>query len=406
MRKACVVFPSYWARRKEEGWLPGDAVYDHPIPLDEEGTLLRALKSLEILESRDFEVVVLAIPTSEDIADAVEEKVKEIIREARREVAAPIHVFGSSHLRKIHAWLESAGGVGLRDLVRLRGYSHVRNLCILVPHILGSETAVLIDDDEVFEDPRFMDKALEVIGGTLNDEPVYAVAGYYLQPDGQYRVKKAFEPWMRHWDQVDRMNEAFDTFIGRPPRYKVTPFVFGGNMVIHRDLFTKVPFDPLVPRGEDIDYLINARMFGFKFFLDNTLAIKHLPPPKTHPAWRRLREDVFRFLFEREKIRRQRPLPGMMPVRPEDYDPYPGAFLKDDLESKVEGASRVLAEFYREKGDADGAEESLRTVALMREVLRDERNPFDDLLKLQARWERLMDLAAHLDAREVFADIP
>lgn len=53
--------------------------------------------------------------------------------------------------------------------------------------------------------------------------------------------------------------------IGTEPRLKATPFVFGGNMVIHRNLFTVVPFDQNVRRGEDIDFLINARMLGFHF---------------------------------------------------------------------------------------------------------------------------------------------
>jgi len=405
MGKACMVFPSYWARKREEGWIPGDAVYDHPIPLDEEGTLLRALKSLKILDFKDFEVVVIAVPTSETIADAVEEKVSGIIQEAKREVEVPIHLFGPSHLRKIHDELEREGKGDLIDLLQLRGYSNVRNLCVFVPHLLGKTVAILIDDDEVFEDPRFMDKALESVGGTIDGGPVYAVAGYYLQPDGGYLVKKAHEPWMEHWDQMDRMNEAFEKFIGRPPRFKVTPFVFGGNMVIHRELFMKIPFDPLVPRGEDIDYLINARMFGFKFYLDNTLSIKHLPPPKTHPVWRRLREDVFRFLFEREKIRRQKAIEGMVRVQPEEFDPYPGAFLKDDLEEKVEKASAVLSEMYRKQGDPEGAEESLKTVSLMREAMKSGADPFDDFIRLQGKWERLMAFVAEPRTRSKFQDI-
>ncbi len=392
MTDACMVFPSYWAREKAKGWQPGDAVYDHPIPLDEEGTLLRALKSLSVLDSKDFEVVVLAVPTSDDISEAVEEKVAGIVEEAKMEVDIPIRVFGPSHLREIHLLLDKEGEGDLKDLLQLRGYSNVRNLCVFVPHILGKTVAILIDDDEVFEDPRFVDKALEKMGHTLDGKKVLAVAGYYLQANGEYRVEKPVEPWMKYWDQMERMNEAFDAYIGRPPRYKVTPFVFGGNMVLHRDLFKKIPFDPLVPRGEDIDYLINARMYGFPFFLDNTLSIKHLPPPKSHPVWRRLREDVFRFLFEREKIRRQKEITGMTRVQPEDFDPYPGAFLKDDLEQKVEKASEVLAGMYRQKGDAEGAKEALRTVDLMREALRDERDPFDDLVRLQSRWEKLMNL--------------
>lgn len=101
-------------------------------------------------------------------------------------------------------------------------------------------------------------------------------------------------------------------------------------MIIHRNLFKTVPFDPNVTRGEDIDYLINAKMFGFHFFLDRELSIKHLPPKKTHPVWKRFREDIYRFLYEKAKIDSQRDLPNMNKVTSHDFDPYPGNFLTNE----------------------------------------------------------------------------
>jgi len=53
--KTTMVIPSYWAREAALGTKKTDAVYDHPTPLDEEGTLARALRSLDILEDKDFE---------------------------------------------------------------------------------------------------------------------------------------------------------------------------------------------------------------------------------------------------------------------------------------------------------------------------------------------------------------
>ena len=400
LSKLCMVIPSYWARKGDTIWLPGDAVYDHPTPLDMEGTLLRLLKSLKIIESENLTVIVVAIPTCVEIADDVESKVTAIIKETKKEVDHSIHVFGPSHLKKVHESLESKGRAEFNKLLELKGYSNVRNICLFVAHLQGAKTVILIDDDEVFDDPHFVDKAMEFIGKSYNGYPVYAIAGYYLQEDGDYHVKKAYEPWMEYWDQVDRMNEGFDRFISQPPRLKETPFVFGGNMIIHRNLFMKVPFDPLVPRGEDIDYLINSRMFGYHFFIDNTLAIRHLPPPKSHPAWRRLREDVFRFLFEREKIRGQREMRGMVRVEPEDFDPYPGAFLKGDLEQKVEKASHILAEMYERSGDLDSARETLETVTLMQKILGEEKDPFGDMIRLQERWENLMEFTDRLLFRE------
>jgi hypothetical protein len=384
-----MVIPTYWGRASTVGWQEGDAVYDHPTPLDEEGTLLRALQSMEILADKDFRLVILAIATAEAIERQVEAKVARIIQSAAA-MGIETLLFGPSHLKQIHRLLRSTGKEQHGGLLQLRGYSPVRNLCLFVAHCLGSEAAVLIDDDEVFEDSRFMAKATEFIGQEIKGQAVAAVAGYYLQPDGEYRLNKPFHPWMRYWDQVARMNEGFDRFISVEPRLKETPFVFGGNMVIHRSLFTVVPFDPWVPRGEDIDFLMNAKMFGFRFFLDNQLSIKHLPPPKSHPTWRQLREDIFRFVFEREKIIRQQSRKGMRRVAPEEFDPYPGCFLKADLEEKIERACTLLAEEYESNGDPEGSQEALNNIVLVKTEARPRFDPFDNLCQLQESWQGLM----------------
>jgi len=274
-----MVIPSYWARESKDGRRVGDAVYDHPTPLDENGTLLRALQSLDIPEDKDFQVVVIAATAAVDIEDRVEEKVAGIIEKASRTADVDIKLFARSHLGEIHGLLQSRGMDEYVPLLQLRGYSNIRNLCLFIPHILGSDLAVLIDDDEVFEDTQFIGKAKKFIGSVVGDRTVHAVAGYYLQPDGDNSTVKERSSWMEYWGQYKVMDEGFDRIIWTEPRLKETPFVFGGNMVIHRELFTVVPFDPDVPRGEDIDYLINARMFGFSFFLDNKLSIRHLPPP-------------------------------------------------------------------------------------------------------------------------------
>ncbi len=106
---------------------------------------------------------------------------------------------------------------------------------------------------------------------------------------------------MTYWNRFGSKTKVFDKIIGNEPRIKMTPFVFGGAMIVHRNLFKTVPFDPRVKRGEDIDYLINAKMFGFHFFLDRELSKKHLPPKKHHPVWKSFREDTNRFLYEKKR---------------------------------------------------------------------------------------------------------
>lgn len=393
-----MVIPSYWTRESNVGWKERDAIYDHPTPLDFEGTLIRAIQSIDILKDKDFHLVIIAVATVEDIESQVEKKVANIIKSASSTTGVEILLFGPSHLKRIHKLLINEGKNEYIDLLKLQGYSNIRNLCMFIPHILGSEVAVLIDDDEVFEDTNFMSKAKEFIGKNVGGKTVNAVAGYYLQLDEDYHVKRPFHPWMKYWDKYEKMNEAFDKVIGTEPRLKETPFVFGGNMVIHRNLFT-VPFDPGVPRGEDMDFLITAKMFGFTFFLDNQLSIRHLPPPEAHPTWMQLREDIYRFIYERAKIEHQKETKGMTKVYPEDFDPYPGCFLKKDLDDKIEKSCKLLSEEYLARGDRRGSEEALNNIALARTDALPKFDPFQSLCALQKRWRELMKYTSKGEVR-------
>ena len=394
--KATMVIPSYWSRESFKEWNMYDEIYDHPTPLDQEGTLLRTLQSIQILKDKDFQLVVIVAPTSDDIEQEATEKVMGIVQSAS--IGVDSIVFGPSHLNKIHEILTSQGKGEFADILSLKGYSNIRNLCLFIPNILDSDIAVLIDDDEVFEDVDFILKAREFISTECNGQRVNAVAGYYLQTDGDYHIRKTTKPWMKHWGQYDRMNEAFDMVIGSEPRLKETPFVFGGNMVIHRNLFSRVPFDPGITRGEDIDYLINAKMFGFTFFLDNQLSIKHLPPPKTHPTWLQLRQDIYRFIYERAKIENQKEIKGMTRVYAEDFNPYPGYFLKGNLEENIATSCQLLSQEYLDQGDKRGSEEALRNITLAKTQTVTIKDSFRKFCQLQDIWQKLMECT---DKREV-----
>ncbi len=378
--KTTMVIPSYWSRKHALGMRETDAIYDHPTPLDSEGTLKRTLESLNVLRDKDFEVAVIAAASSEDIEDKVEHKVATII--ASVDTNVKIHLFSHSHLQGVQKVMQDAGKESLSTLLKLKGYSNIRNLCLFIPHVFDSEIAILIDDDEVFEDPEYLSKAQEFIAqrklATLKAQD--ALDGT-LGSDGQ-------------------MNRAFEEIIGKEPRLKETPFVFGGNMVVHREVFTHIPFDPNITRGEDIDFLINMRMFGYKFFLDNTLSIKHLPPPKPHQVWKQLQQDIYRFVYERAKIREQQPVEGMVCIQAEDLDPYPGVFLRDDLEDKISQASVVLAEQYRQEGKEADVKEALRNIEIVGVEAASNFNVFNHLRQLQQSWERMMDFAGQGAPRE------
>ncbi len=387
-----MVIPSYWGRKKADGRRETDTIYDHPTPLDEEGTLGRLLDSIGLIKNKDFQLVILGVATAPDIQKETEKNIASIIEKSTKNVE--IHLFSYSHLSRIHQFLIQKKMDEMIPLLQLDGYSHVRNLCTFVPHLLGSEIAILIDDDEIFENPDFLDLAIEFIGKETHGDRVLAVAGYYINPDGDFLLNRDILPWMTYWNKIDCMNRAFQQIIGKEPRLKVTPFAFGGNMVLHRDLFKKIPFDPSVSRGEDIDFLINARMFGFKTYLDNQLAIKHKAPPKTSPKWEQVREDIFRFVFEKYKLDGQEGYPGLHHLHASELDPYPGEFLKDDLQERIYRSNQMLAIDYLGAGDTQGAAECMRNIYLAATKAVPEENPYYKLLRLQTDWERLMDFFA------------
>ena len=324
--KSVIVIPTYHSRVKPH---KEDLVYDHPTPLDEEGTLGRLLASLAVLKGSDFQVIVISCPTNPSIGKEVKDKIDKMIEPYIKNYKI-LH-FAYPDLLKFHKLAKEKAEYKYISYLSLEGYSNIRNMCLIIPHILQADVSILIDDDEVFEDPDFIKKALEFI----SKDEIFGIAGFYLQAHGGYKFTRKKDWWKICWDNTAAMNKAFE-IIDNPPRLKDTPFVFGGNMVIHKNMFTRVSFDPYISRGEDIDFLCNAKSKGFKFLLDNKLSIKHLPPKGQNPLWLKMREDIKRFIYMRFKLKKSGyPIKNTMP--------YPGYFLTNSLNSKIVITNIILA---------------------------------------------------------------
>ena len=102
-----MVIPTYWSKKSSVGWKEGDVVYDHPTPLDKEGTLMRTLKSINLLKDKNFQLVVIAVATSDEIEKYVLDKVSNIIKSSALDIE--VFLFGYSHLRQIHKLLIRMG---------------------------------------------------------------------------------------------------------------------------------------------------------------------------------------------------------------------------------------------------------------------------------------------------------
>ncbi len=391
--KTTIAIPTYWGRA--EGYLlnPVDVVYDHPTPLNRNGTLARCLASFAILDRADFEVVVIASPTHPELAAETENKVAEIIRpysdQLNVSLITPARVAGLRGAMGRELGQETAA------LIDSYGYSNVRNLCLIAGHAKDAENIILIDDDELIEYPEFLDRALDHMDSAEAGRGSKAKAGWYMRPDGGYMGPPTRDPWWQDWQGAEAMNAGFEAVIGREGRFARTPFAFGGNMVISRDVFTEIAFDPKIPRGEDIDYVFNAMMGGFEFIMDKELWIRHRPPVSQVPDWMGFRINALRFMYARQKLLTQTVagLTGVISVT--DLDPYPGRFLRGDLDEKIRRTCRLLGQRYAAIGDTAAYQEAMLTPDMTERLRQKEQNACAEYLALRERWQNLMKHLRH-----------
>ena len=384
-----IVIPTYWKKTNAEAGNNGDIIYDHPTPLNQEGTLARALKSLNVLKNKDFQVFVIAASETEGIEDDVEKKVESIIKNS---TSRKIKLFSYSHLDSFKKKLKDMDKEMFTDFLSLRGYSQIRNVGLTLPHLMGSDLIVFFDDDEIYEDPHYLEKAVDFIGKRIENKTVLGKAGLYINEDGNYKlsIPDSIKQSDVIWDKTQKMNEAFDYVTKDRDRIVETPFAFGGNMVISKKMFMEVPFDPVITRGEDIDYLVNARMLGFSFFLDSELKIKHLPPETQKPKWLAIRQDIKRFLYEKKKIILSQKNQFLHPVYLEDMDPYPGVFLRDNLNEKIMNTSITLFQEYMEEANQDDGVEATRNIKIATDYEKSIDDPAMDFVRLSRKWKKFM----------------
>ncbi len=378
--------PTYWARPTTEKHQRGDLIFDHPTPIDAPGTLSRILESFTRLHDQKWTLIIGIATTTETITEAAYRRVHESIAKLPATLRERVSVTGEKEVRWLQERLKDKKVLVNESLVTFKGYPGIRNLGLLAGVAAGIEVLTMVDDDQVFEDLDFVTRIRETADTSLDGKKIEAWSGYCPETTGFLRVRP-FESWMKHWDKIGAQNEAYQALIGvAEPRWKFTPLAFGGCFLVKRNVFMRLPFDPHVGRGEDMDYLMNARMFGIVFYLDNRLSMLHLPPPRAHSQWQRMREDMTRYLYQREKIRRQKSIPGMITLRQDDLLPYPGLFLGEDLDDRIIKSNTDLAKFYHRQKDPLGEQEALRNIEIA-ERSKYPDDPFEALVKLQKNWE-------------------
>lgn len=381
MMALTIVIPTYWTssqwRIQHEA---PDAIYDHPTPLESRSNLPRLLSSLKAsdLPADSVSIVVIAAITHQRLEEEAERRVEELIKEHKSDLN--ITCFSASTLNKL-----ASMKTRLADFLSLYGYSNIRNLGLVIAQIKSSDIVVFLDDDVIVKDQTFFQKITQDIRGCH----LGGITGFYTDRVGGYLLDTQPKDWWKvFWPKEEKMNEAFH-IIDTNRRLVETTFALGGNMALHWKMFERVPFDPYITRGEDMDLLLNAKMFGFEFLLDTHLKVVHLPGEEK-VYWSEMRQDLYRFLYMREKMLSQKYVKNIHRISVDALNPYPGPFLKSGTLLRFSVSSSLHFIHSLLTGEIRSAKESLRNFRHISKALHSAKGSSLNYFAFQKRWSNII----------------
>ncbi|MBO4365010.1 MAG: glycosyltransferase [Eggerthellaceae bacterium] len=329
-----IVIPTFISSRNHPSDSPS-AMYDHTTPLGSEGELSRCLKSL--MRVQGIGAVAVLVAAEPGIEEEAADKVRNV---AAQFPQLSIMVVSEHELDIVRRRFEQLNLGRLEYEVGLMGYAAIRNLGLVLANVLGFDSVVFLDDDEIIEDSEFLIKGMYGLGKlTRRGIPILAKTGYYINEEGTYYSMSQDKWYNRYWEQGKAFNAWIDSAMAGP-RLSRSNHVCGGCLAIHKEAFKRLSFDPWIVRGEDLDYLLNLRMYGSDIWFDNQWTLRHLPP-KTASEGRRFRMDIFRWLYEFRKMEYSRTQIDLQQVKPSSLEPYPGPFLEPGIQKRIKRTARL-----------------------------------------------------------------
>lgn len=366
----CLIIPTYWSTPDLPSW----KIFDHPIPLSDTGTLGRTLDNLA---GKKYPAPVLLFPAPED--ERIESKVSEIA--SGRDL--DVRVVGKADLAEVRSVLTRLGFPSdLMGAINMSSYGGVRNFGLLYAALRGFENVVMIDDDECVEE-EYHAAAVRYMGSRFGEAEILGKTGCVVDSEGRKYYDGQASNVLAEWPKDALFNEQVRMELEASERLTRCTVAFGGNMVLNRKLFLQVPFDPFGSRGEDDDYVINARSRGFPFFFDQDLVLLHLPPAREGSYWTRQRQDIIRFRYLREKIR-------LFGFEPESLGTFLGYFTGDDLELKAVSSSILAALEFVDRDREEFHEFLNNAITAETPPVPEIRNRVRDFMRFMEAWENVV----------------
>ena len=320
-----IVIPSYWSRTDGLVSVGDVGIYDHATPISKPlPELETCLQSLEQVRGVLRVIVLVVAPPT--LADSARARVDGICR--MHPSLNPL-VIGRREAQEVTRVVDHVAPGLEGEPCSLRGYGAIRNMGLAVAAALGHDVVVFLDDDEVALDEDFLINAVFGIGmQTRQGLPIQAKSGYYLTKDDSPYADVSNLPWSdRWWPKRQEYNEWMQNALSGT-RISRSNHVCGGCFAVGAEAFCSVAFDPLITRGEALDYLFNLRMYGFDVWFDRDWFVRRIPPEiPSHAA--RFLQNIYRWNYEVKKLEASREIISLRHVTPESLMPYPGKWIDE-----------------------------------------------------------------------------
>lgn len=327
-----VVIPSFWDRSARPGALGERGVYDYTTSIDKPLPELEVcLSSLEQVSGVLRVIVLVVAPKS--CEEAARARVNSICR-AHADLN-PL-VIGSQEAAHVERAVGRMAHHVAGETVSLRGYGAIRNMGLAVAAALGHDVVVFLDDDEVATGSDFLTRAVWGLGSlTRQNLPVLVKSGFFVDALGSPYAEPSGAWSEKYWTKAADFNRVMERAQTSSSRITRSNHMCGGCCALHAAAFSKVPFDPYITRGEDLDYVLDLRANGMDVWFDNEWYVQANPPEEMAGAPSLFMQDVHRWLYEYRKLDAMNARRDLRTITYESLMPYPAPWLFPEVRRRV-----------------------------------------------------------------------
>lgn len=340
--KPTIIIPTFWTKESRQTLDDPTAkiFYEHPTDLDDEHPGLEIVLNSLVGKPRVGKIIIVVGVTDRLLWARSDERVRSIAADFPD---LDILVVGEVEVGAIFRRLEQLDLEAMIPSLDLSGYGAVRNIGLISASILGSDSVLFIDDDEIVESEDFIETGLFGLGLQMHTgRRLLAKSGFYTNTDGSWQHLTDKGAWT---DIFWRIEEAYNKTLKsvmQPSRLSPARLAFGGCLALHSEVYTKMAFDPWITCGEDVDYLINLRLHGGEMFIDDQWHITHTVGLESS-AHRRFRQNVYRFIYEHRKLEFAKSQVDLARVSPESLAPFPGDYINATLGGRARTTALLRA---------------------------------------------------------------